>query len=58
MAEYPELATVETKALMVRAFEEISSRQEFFDADIDIYGEFEDLAIQFRRLRRGEWSDT
>jgi hypothetical protein len=44
----------ETKEMLVRAAEQVASNQDFYDADVDIYGRFSDLWARIRALVRDD----
>ena len=48
--ETPHLLTERTKELLIAAAKEVMVNQEFYDADIDIYGRFEDLSEEIEQL--------
>jgi hypothetical protein len=54
LSEYPEIVSDETKRLLFEASEHVANNQEFYDADIDIYGKFEDLFNKLKRVYKSE----
>lgn len=49
----PAIMSSDTKHALVRAAKQIAERQGFYDADISIYGKFNDLYAEIQRLAEG-----